>query len=91
MDLYRVKSRLVPAVVIAAIAFGAAALMFFGGTQQPPANAQQRPANVPQQPTNSPGIEYVAPNQGAFVPAATIDGWVANFDDAAIRKHAFDL
>src|SRR5712691_6378722 len=48
-----------------------------------PAAAQQRPNTI--------GVQYVAPNQSAFVPAATIDGWVRNFDDAAIRKHAYDL
>jgi len=59
-----------------AIAAGAAALTM-------PAAAQQRPNTI--------GVQYVAPNQSAFVPAATIDGWVRNFDDAAIRKHAYDL
>ena len=43
---------------------------------QPPASAPQPPAAPPnaQQPRpNSLGIQYVAPNQNAFVPAATID------------------
>jgi hypothetical protein len=75
MSLHRMKSRLGHAV---AIAMGAMALII-------PAAAQQRP------PTNTLGVRYVAPDQSAFVPAATIDGWVQNFDDAAIRKHAYDI
>jgi hypothetical protein len=50
----------------------------------PPAGAQQ-PA------VNCLGVQYVPPDQSAFVPAATIDTWVRNFDDAAIRGHAFAL
>jgi hypothetical protein len=75
MSLSRMKSRLCHA---AAIAIGAMALTM-------PATAQQRPA------MNAIGVQYVAPNQNAFVPGATIDGWVQNFDDAAIRKHAYDI
>jgi hypothetical protein len=75
MGLDRVRFRLRHAVVLG---IGTVALTL-------PAAAQQRP------PTNSLGIQYVGPNQSVFVPGATIDGWVTNFDDAAIRKHAFDL
>jgi hypothetical protein len=40
---------------------------------------------------NDQGIPYVGPNPKAYVPAATIQGWVTQFDDVSIRSHAFQI
>ena len=80
MSLNRAKPRL---RCVVGMALGAMALAI-------PAAAQQN-ASVANAPTNSLGVHYVAPDQSAFVSGATIDGWVKNFDDAAIRKHAYDI
>lgn len=41
--------------------------------------------------TNRQGYNYVPANPDAYVPAGTIQGWVADFDEAAIEGHAWDL
>jgi hypothetical protein len=54
----------------------------------PPPAPAPKPAQVIR---NAEGIVYVAPNPKAFVPAKTIEGWVAHFDDKAIRAHAYQI
>jgi hypothetical protein len=75
----------VGAAVLAVLAFNTA-----GVPQAAPAKhtAKQASKTVLK---NDEELTYVAPDPKAFVSSDTIDGWVKNFDDAAIRAHSYQI